>query len=279
MPPLGDERLRHLGRAPQDDGGARQAGLQAHAAARNAQDVAQIVHQARHVLDLAADHGLFALGGRILPRLHHVQRADDGRQRVAQLVAEHGEDFVLGARGVLRALQQALVLGVALLQRAARQNLRGDVGGDRHQPLHAARQVVHRLDGELEPALGQAAVAHVQPHQRVGAGVAHVGAVGVVQPALRRGGSQLGKGLAVGLPSSASFVRPRMWQYSGLASVNTWRGPLMMAMATGAWCIRWSRSASATPRARRLSASARQMRSCSASCCRNCRLRHRSAGR
>ena len=188
MPPLGDERLRHLGRAPQDDGGARQAGLQAHAGARNARD-----------------HRLFALGGRILPRLHHVQRADDGRQRVAQLVAEHGEEFVLGARGVLRALQQALVLGVALLQRAARQHLRGDVGGDRHQPLHAARQVVHRLDGELEPALGQVAIAQVQPHERVGAGVAHVGAVGVVQPALRRGGSQLGKGLAVGFAEQRFF--------------------------------------------------------------------------
>ena len=43
-------------------------------------------------------------------QLHQLQRGQDRRERIAQLVAEHGQELVLGAAGLLELAQQRLAL-------------------------------------------------------------------------------------------------------------------------------------------------------------------------
>ena len=63
----------------------------------DARDVEQIVDHAREVRDLALDDAPLARIGRLVAPRHDLERGDDRRERVAQLVAEHGEELVLGA--------------------------------------------------------------------------------------------------------------------------------------------------------------------------------------
>ena len=197
VPALLHQRLHHLGRTLQQHGRARQRGLQPDAAARDARHVQQVVDQPRHVLDLAFDDRALALGAGALA-LHHVQRADDGRQRVAQLVPQHGQELVLGAGGCVCALQQLLPLGMAAVQAGAGQHAVGHVDGHGHQPGHLLLQVAHGLQVELEVAVAQRAV-DGQRDQALGAGVALARAVDLLQDAGQRRVGQLGKRLAVGL--------------------------------------------------------------------------------
>ena len=59
-------------------------------------DVEQIVDQPHQVTDLALDDLLLAVGRDVAPQLHELERGDDRRQWVAQLVAQHGQELVLG---------------------------------------------------------------------------------------------------------------------------------------------------------------------------------------
>ena len=71
-------------------------------AVRDARDIEQIVEQQRHVLHLALDH----IVGPALLRVGGVLVARDGggladrRQRIAQLMRERREEFVLAAVGL-----------------------------------------------------------------------------------------------------------------------------------------------------------------------------------
>ena len=174
------------------------------------------------MLDLAADHGLFALGGRILPRLHHVQRADDGRQRVAQLVAEHGEEFVLGARGVLRALQLAQ-------RRCGSQLGKGlAVGFAEPRFFRAAQDVAVQRVGQREHVARPAHDGHGDGrlvHQVVTLGIGHAARAAAF------GFGQATAQLLQKLPVTSTICGPMMGQISGQQSRPRW------PMAAG--CLPW----------------------------------------
>ena len=96
-------------------------------AARDARDVEQVVDQARQVPHLALDDRALAFAGVDAAQAHQLQRGQDRRQRVAQLVAEHGQELVLGAVGVFGA--------------CARPDQPGDVETDGGNPIDAALAV------------------------------------------------------------------------------------------------------------------------------------------
>ncbi len=86
--------------------------------------------------DLAADDRLLAAGRGGPAQRHHLERGLDRRQRVAQLVAEHGKEVVLGPAGLLG----ALLLGGELGQQAADLALRAhSLGAVGHGADHADR--------------------------------------------------------------------------------------------------------------------------------------------
>jgi hypothetical protein len=74
---------------------------QADAAAGDAGDVEQVVHQPGEVLDLALHHLARGLEGGVdrLDLAHQLDGVADGGERVAQLVGQHGEELVLAAVG------------------------------------------------------------------------------------------------------------------------------------------------------------------------------------
>ena len=68
---------------------------------------------------LAIDHVLLAGDAPVAAQLHQLERGEDGRERVAQLVAEHGEELVLGRAsglGPLARVPQRLLQLVAALE-------------------------------------------------------------------------------------------------------------------------------------------------------------------
>jgi hypothetical protein len=91
------------------------------------------------VPDLAFYHRLLAAGGAAHP--HQAQGGDDRRQRVPQLVTEHGEELLLGPAGGLRLGAGALGGGVCgrqlrglLLDPAPRGDLIADLLIEGHHP-------------------------------------------------------------------------------------------------------------------------------------------------
>ena len=110
-------------------------------AAADARDVEQLVDDPHHVAGLTLDDGQLALGGAAIP-LHHLEGSHHRRERIAQLVPEHGEELVLAPVGVLQVAQQPRVV-------------EGDgcLGGDAgEEPLVLGREVPWRAVHESEPA-------------------------------------------------------------------------------------------------------------------------------
>ena len=105
----------------------------------DAGDVEKVVDKADEVTDLPLDDRPLALGGVDAAQLHELQRRQDGRERIAQLVAEHRDELVLRT---IRAL--GVATGVGEL---------GHVGGDDDDPAGLAVAVDHRLIHELEERL------------------------------------------------------------------------------------------------------------------------------
>ena len=105
-----EQRAGHLDRLRDHLGELDELGLQLDLAARDARDVEQVVDQPRQVVDLALDDGALALRARLAAQPHQLQRRQDRRQRVAQLVAEHRQELVLRAVGALGGLAQAVHL-------------------------------------------------------------------------------------------------------------------------------------------------------------------------
>ncbi|HET6912577.1 MAG TPA: hypothetical protein VFH71_04420 [Rhodanobacteraceae bacterium] len=116
--------------------------LEFHLAARDPRHVQQVVH---HIGDVA--HLLFddaALGAERVRRaqLHEMQRGDDRRERIAQLVAEHRQELVLGAIGFRQRLLGAHAMGDV--------QHRGHDGLGPALPItHQRHTVVHPHDGAV----------------------------------------------------------------------------------------------------------------------------------
>ncbi len=91
-----DERATGLDGHFEDRLDGRPLGFEFHLAAADAGNVHQVVHEARHLADLALHHvaggpGLDAIGS----ELKDLEACPDGGERVSQLVGEGGEEFVL----------------------------------------------------------------------------------------------------------------------------------------------------------------------------------------
>ena len=85
------------------DGGRNNVGqihrvlAELHFAPCNARHVQQIVDEPRQMTDLPIDDGAFLQEARIAAERHQLERGEDWRQRVPELVPEHGQELVLGA--------------------------------------------------------------------------------------------------------------------------------------------------------------------------------------
>ena len=92
--------------------------LQSHTSLSDAGNVEQIVHQPHQMLQLPSDDVARPLHGLRLATPEQFHRMNDGSERIAQLVAEHGQEFVLAPIGVgqLRHPQSQFFLRAAILR-------------------------------------------------------------------------------------------------------------------------------------------------------------------
>ena len=129
-----------LGRLAQQRGEIDAFPVQQDLALRDARHFHQVVHQPRQVLGLPVDHlaRLFQLARQRPEHAHHRGRIADRRERVAQLVRQRGEEFVLAAVGFAQRL-----LGFALGR---------DVGVGAEPLHHLAVLVLERLRAGQEMA-------------------------------------------------------------------------------------------------------------------------------
>ena len=97
--PASHRRLRLLEGAHGNVAQVDSLSVQLDLAGGDARDIEQVVDESRQVPDLALDDVPLRRGDSALPARHQLERGDDRRQRVAQLVAEHGQEFVLDAAG------------------------------------------------------------------------------------------------------------------------------------------------------------------------------------
>ena len=118
MAPLLEQRASDLRRLGEDVADLHRLLAQLHLAAGDPRDVEQVVHQPDEVPGLALDHFLLAQDPAVAAQLHQLERGEDRRERIAQLVAEHRQELVLGGAGSLRLLprvpQRLLELVAAL---------------------------------------------------------------------------------------------------------------------------------------------------------------------
>ena len=112
----------------------------------------EIVDQAVEVMDLPLHHCARRRGARVFERARQFQDLEavqDRRQRIAQLVAERGQELVLAAVGGAQRLLDLLPLGevaanLVLARPRANRRLRGaQQGGDARRPLEQ-RHVAQR---------------------------------------------------------------------------------------------------------------------------------------
>ncbi len=97
----------------------------------DAADVEQVVDQMDHLTELAFDDVASAVDGLRLARQgHDLERIADRRERIAQLVGEGGEEFVLAAVGAAQRLLHRLAAG-GIDDRAEHAGRRGAVAVDR----------------------------------------------------------------------------------------------------------------------------------------------------
>ena len=103
---------------------------------------------------LPIDDGPFALGAGVAAQRHQLQRRQDRRQRVPQLVAEHRQELVLGAAG-------RLLGGAQRVQFVAPLHLVGDIERDDENPLDLSLDVAPRLVDEIEHTAFRSTRRHV----------------------------------------------------------------------------------------------------------------------
>ena len=109
----------------------------------DARDVEQVVDHAREVRDLALDDAGARRVARAVAARHHLERGDDRRERIAQLVAEHREELVLRA-----------VRDLGLAQRVARLAEQADVVERERGALRQLADERAVLVAEAAPRLG-----------------------------------------------------------------------------------------------------------------------------
>ena len=110
MLPLLEQRAGALDRRRDDVADFDRVPAKVDLAAGNPRDVEQIVDQPHQVAHLPVDDRPFALGAGIAAQRHQLQRRQDGRERIPQLVAEHRQELVLGAAGRLLGRAQRVQL-------------------------------------------------------------------------------------------------------------------------------------------------------------------------
>ena len=111
------EGSAHLDRAAQNLGAVAGLFSQLDLALAHARDIEQIVEQTLHVLDLLGDDGAAVFGlFRLLisQQAKDLDRAEDGRQRIPQLVRQHGQELVLARVDLAHALLDLRALGDVL---------------------------------------------------------------------------------------------------------------------------------------------------------------------
>ncbi len=139
-------------------------------AAGHARDVEQVVHQPHQVAHLPLDDHALALGGGGRVQAHQVQRGHDGRERVAQLVREHGEELVLGPARPLGGLQDLrqpppLLLQLRLPARVGQRQGGVDRQIGQHPLLARAEGAAPRAPGSRERAGNPAVDAQRHRHR------------------------------------------------------------------------------------------------------------------
>jgi len=116
--------------------------LQLDLVARDAGDVEQVVDHARELADLAVDDVPRPLRG-VGPRgvLDHVQAAADRRQRVAQLVRQHGDELALAPIGLAQLVDELALRRDVVAHDEQLVHLAGRSGHRHHRPEadHAGR--------------------------------------------------------------------------------------------------------------------------------------------
>ena len=113
-----------------------------------ARDVEEVVDQPREMGHLPLDHRPLAIGGGVRrSQPHDMERGEDGRQRVAKLVSEDGEELVL----VAIRLQELPRQGFRL---APRRHRVGDLDGVNHHVVGLPARALGRLGDEVEEPFG-----------------------------------------------------------------------------------------------------------------------------
>ncbi len=160
------------------------AAAQLHLSARDARHVEQVLDEADQVPRLPLDDPPLLLGGVDAAQAQQLERREDRRERIAQLVAEHRQEFVLGATGDLRVAPRprqlrhvvddrgdrvdlAVAIDDRLIDEVEEVLVRRAVGRRVHQQAQRAahvrlaggpdpvQQLVHALAGELGQRLAQ----------------------------------------------------------------------------------------------------------------------------
>ena len=104
MHPLLDDGTRHLDCLDHHLDEFHRFELELDLAARDARHVEQIVDQAHQVMDLALDDLALAPKRIAAAHLHQVERSQNRRERIAQLMPQHREEFIFGAIGAAQCL-------------------------------------------------------------------------------------------------------------------------------------------------------------------------------
>ena len=126
--------------------------------------------------------------GAVAAQLHQLQRGDDRRQRVAQLVAEHREELVLGA---VRALGGA----PEIFELLPRPHLIGDVGGDDEHARDLAVGATKRRVDEVEVVGFRSPVLALEHERRFAPFLSYSGRVDAAQQRLEQLALRLGQHL------------------------------------------------------------------------------------
>src|SRR3954462_3015381 len=104
MAVLLEERTRDLDGLPDHFVELDRRSLELDLPPRDPGNVEEIVDQPGEVPDLPLDDGALVDGDVAVAQADELERRHDGRERIAQLVAEHGEELVLAAVGLVRLL-------------------------------------------------------------------------------------------------------------------------------------------------------------------------------
>ena len=225
-----EEIARHLDRLGDHLGDFDPLLAQLHLPAGDLRDVEEIVDQPGEVIDLSLDHLLFPGGSRVASQLHQLQRGGDGGERVAQLVAQHGQKLVLGPAGSFQFGKELLVLGLRSLQHLPGPHLLGDLDRHRHHPVHLVLGVAERLHVELEIAvLARAVVLQILGDQVLLGAERLAGLVDAIenfaQPPLLGPGEHLRVRLADDVVSSHHPTEQRVGESKQVLGAGEQRGP------------------------------------------------------